>query len=110
MSSAMNPTADAVVITAPATASGWRRKGTRSVTSLLQARHVGDQRVEIRGGQATVLRRHRRLLGGAGLGRRFLRMGDPLVDVVVAQLAADAVERIGFVALAGDGVAHLALL
>src|SRR4051794_29932337 len=110
ITSAMNATADAVVITAPATASGWRRKGARSVTSLLQARHVGDERVEIGCRQAGVLRRHRRLLGRIGFRRRLFRVRNPLLDVVVAQLAADAVQRIGLVALAADGVAHLALL
>ena len=108
----MNTTADAVV----EQRAGDRERMSRErfdVSSrrlLLQARHVGDQRVEVRGRQTAVLGRHRRLLGGLGLRRHLRRVRDPLPDIVGAQLLADAVQRVRLVALAGDGVADLALL
>src|SRR6185295_543934 len=115
MVNAMKTTADAVAITTPTIASGWRASAQRLVTTsprppLLQALHVGHHRVDVCGGQGGVLGRHRRFLRGLRLGRRVLWMRDPLLDVVGAQLAADAVERARLAAFAGDRVAHLTLL
>src|SRR5512145_2337727 len=111
MVSAMNTTVAAVVITAPAIAIGCLASSSRLIPlSLLEIRHVRHERVDVGGGQRAVLVRHRRLLGGLDLGRHLSRMNDPLADLGSRQLLADAVERIVLVALAGDGMADLALL
>src|SRR5689334_1937142 len=104
----MNTTADAVVITAPVIASGSRASASGLVIGalLLEARHVGHERVEIGRWQRAVLRRHRRFLGGVRLCRGLLRVGNPLLDVVGAQLCTDAIERTGLAALPGDRMAH----
>src|SRR4030095_1376359 len=96
MSIARNTTAEAVVMTTPATDSGCRRSAPRSSTGapLLQALQVRHQRVQIRRRQLAVVGRHRRLLGGLGLRRHFLWSGDPLPDLVGRQLLADAVEGV----------------
>src|SRR6186997_3109527 len=107
---AMKATADTVAISAPITVSGCRRSALFVTNLLLEAGEVGDQRVEIGRRQAGVLRRHRRLLGRTALRRHPLRIDDPLLDVGGRQLGADPVERIGGLALAGDGVAHAAFL
>src|SRR5262245_30369844 len=76
--SAMNTTADAVAISAPAMASGWRASASRLVTELLlQALHVGDERIDVGGWQLAVLRRHWWLLGRLALRRHFRRVSDP---------------------------------
>src|SRR5262245_14869386 len=116
MVSATNTAPAAVVTSAPTIATGWRASAQRLVTDvsswrpLLQALHVGHDRIDVGGRQAGVLGRHRRFLGRLRLCRRVLRVRNPLLDVVGAELRADAVERAGLAALAGDRVAHLALL
>src|SRR5262249_51329498 len=112
MTSAMNTTAEAVVISAPAIASGWRRSASREDTgdSLLEALHEGNERVDFCSRKFAVLVRHRRLLRRLGLGRSLSGMGDPLPDLVGRELLANAVQWIGLVALACDGVADRALL
>ena len=64
MTSAMNTTALTVVSTAPAIGErmAGERRAARHVASLLQALHVGDERVEVGRRQLAVLLRHRRLL------------------------------------------------
>ena len=50
----MNTAADAVAITAPAIASGWRTRASSRFTDdpLLQAAEIGDERVDVCSGQA----------------------------------------------------------
>src|SRR5688572_24727631 len=109
--SAMNTTAATVAITAPATATGWRASAARLDTVLLlQARHVGNERVELCRGQLAVFRRHGRLLGGARLLGHRDRVDDPGADVGGREFRADAVERTGLTALAGNRVADRTLL
>src|SRR4051794_27275085 len=112
ITSAMNTAADAVAINAPAIASGCRTSASSRLTDapLLQAAEVSDEGVDVRSRQTGVLRRHRRLLGRLRLGRHRFWIDDPLLDVLRAQLRADAVERIGGLAFPGNGVAHAALL
>src|SRR5262245_21989170 len=102
IASAMNTTAEAVVISTPMRETGWRKSapGRSTASALLQGLHVGDERVDIGGGQFVVLREHRRLLGGLGLLSHSHGIGDPLPDVVGRQLPADAVERVRLVAFA----------
>src|SRR4029078_9587982 len=104
--------AEAVVITAPAIASGWRASASSRFTdnSLFQTVHVGDERGEVRSWPRGVLRRHRRLLCRLRLRGHRLRIDNPLLDVLGAQLGADAVERIRCLAFAGDGMARLTFL
>src|SRR5207253_5793772 len=111
ISSAMNTTAEAVVITAPAIASGWRTSASSRLTGvLLEARQVCHQRVEVGGGQRRVLVRHRWFLGRLGLRGHLRRVGNPLADLVGAQLRADSIQRIGLVAFSGNRVAQLTFL
>src|SRR5579862_4567933 len=109
--SVMKPTADTVASSAPKIATGCRTRTSRSrIAALLQAREIRDHRVDVGGGHAPVLLRHRRLLRGLRLCRRIGRIDDPVLDLVGAHLSADAVEGAGLAALAGNRVAHLALL
>src|SRR5262249_48523694 len=116
--SAMNTTADMVVRNTPAIATGWRTSAARLVTTpprwsgspLLQTLHVGHHRVDVGRPQTRVLRGHRGFLGGLRLRRRILGMGNPLTDVVGAQLSSDAVERARLSTFARDRVTHLTLL
>src|SRR5262249_42886808 len=77
---------------------------------LLQALHEGDERVDVRGRELAVLGRHRRLLRRVRLLGRVGRVRDPQPDLVSRQLRADAVERTRLAALAGNRMAHAALL
>ena len=93
--SVRNATALTVAMTTPASATGWR-SGTRSVIDgLLQAGHVGDERVDVGRRQLRIAVGHRRLLGRLGLRLHLLRRDDPRADFGGAELLADAVERIG---------------
>ena len=47
----MNSTAATVVMTTPAIASGWESASRLVTVRLLQAQHVGDERVDVRGRQ-----------------------------------------------------------
>src|SRR5687768_12658632 len=108
----MKTAADAVAMTAPAIATGCRTSASSRFTSglLFQADHVGDERVDVGRRQLAVPVRHRRLLGGARLLRHLHRSDDPRFDLIGAQLLSDAVQGILLLALAGNGVAGLALL
>src|SRR5690349_17461659 len=104
ITNAMNTAAATVAIIAPAIATGCRTRASSRFTGdpLLQAVHVGHERIDIRRGQTGVLGRHWRLFGRLRLGRRRFGIGNPLLDVVSAQLRADAVERVRGFALAGN--------
>ena len=107
----MNTTADAVVISAPAIASGWRASAARGTDgSLLQALHVRDERVDVCGRQLAVFVLHRRLLGRFDLRRLRDRIDDPRADLLGRQFRADAIQRTRLVALAGDGMTQRAFL
>src|SRR3954463_2210204 len=101
ITSAMNTAAEAVVITAPAIASGWRARASNRFTDnpLFQTLHVGDERVDVSSWQTGVLRRHRWLLRRLCLRRHRFRIENPLFDFLGAQLCADAVEWIRCLAL-----------
>src|SRR5688572_31800329 len=103
---------DAVATTTPASVRGWRPNAANRVTETLlfqtlQVRHEG---VDICSRQLAPLLGHRRLFGGLGLRGHLRRMRDPASKVGGGQLRADTVEGAGLAALAGDGVAHPALL
>src|SRR6476660_7477315 len=105
-----------VVMTTPASVralppryvAGRSHPPKRSVT-LLQSLEVGDERVQVVGRERLVgLHLHHRLV--ALLRDLRVWVDEPLMKIGCGQLAADAIERILLVALAGDRVAHRALL
>ena len=89
---------------------GMPSRGAAGHRYLLQADHVGDERVEIRRRQLGVTIGHRRLLGRIGFLFHVFWRDDPRADVVSAQLLADPVERTRLATGSGDGVAHRTLL
>ena len=86
------------------------RRAAWHAIALLQALHVRDERVEIGRRQAWRTSPASAASSWTSPSPSSRRMRDPLLDVVGRQLRADAVERVRLAALAGDGVAHLALL
>src|SRR5262245_6354956 len=112
MAIATKATADAVVISAPMMASGWRTSASRLVTGapLLQALHVCHEGIDIGGWQLGESVRHRRLARCLRLRGHLLGHRDPGSDFVSTELLANAIERVGFVPLAFDVVTSLALL
>ena len=112
ITSAMNTAAEAVVITAPAIASGWRTRASNRFTDdpLLQALHVGDERIDVRRRQAGYF---------AGIGGFFvdfvfaaIAFGSRIHCLISSALSLVPTPSSGFdlLPLASDRVAHLALL
>ena len=92
--SATKTTADAVVMTAPAMATGCRTSASSRCTSaLFQAAQIRHQAVDVGGWELAVLVRHRRLLGG-WTSSSSPWDDDPRPYLVGAELLPDAVERV----------------
>src|SRR5262245_17122524 len=101
MAIATKATADAVVISAPKMASGWRASASRLVTGapLLQALHVCHEGIDISGWQLGVSFRHRRLTRCLRLRGHLFGRRDPGSDLISTELLTNAIERVGFVPL-----------